>query len=74
MASRIDRSALQLSDRLAGERVEAGDTLDLVSPKLDPHRLFLVGGEHLDGVAAHPEGAALEDVVVALVLDVDEAL
>jgi hypothetical protein len=41
--------------------------------KLDAHRdALLVGGEDLDHVAAHAEGAAVEVDVVALVLDLDE--
>ena len=47
-------------DRLAGERIDLGDPLDLVAPELDADRLLLVGREDLDGVAAHPEGARLE--------------
>ena len=47
----------------------AADALDLVAPQLDADRLLLVGGEDLDGVAAHPEGALLEGGVVAAVLD-----
>jgi hypothetical protein len=63
---RVDRGALQHGDRLAGERVEAGDPLDLVAPQLDAHPLLVVGGVDLDRVAAHAEGAALEGGVVAL--------
>ena len=49
------------------------DALDLVAEELDADRaLLLVGGEDLDDVAAHAEGAAVEVDVVALVLDVDE--
>ena len=55
--------------RLAGERIDLGDALDLVAPQLDAHALLLVGREDLDRVAAHAEGAALERDVVALVLD-----
>ena len=70
---RIDRGPPQRGDRLAGERVEARDPLDLVAPQLDPDRLLLVRGKHFDRIAAHAEGAALERDVVALVQDVHQA-
>ena len=62
---RIDRRPLQLRDRLAGERVDLADPLDLVAPQLDADGLLLVRGEDLDRVAAHAEGALLEGDVVA---------
>ncbi len=59
---------------VAGQGIEFGDRFDLVAEHLEPPRLVLVvGGEKVDRVAAHPEGAALEGVVVALVLLLDEA-
>ncbi len=61
-----------LGEDLAGQRVQGHEPLDLVAEHLDPHRMLLVHGEHLDGVAAHAEGAAREGDVVARVLDVDE--
>ena len=65
--------ALELADHLAAQRIDLVQRLDLVAEELDAHRAALfVGGEDLDGVAAHAEGAAMEVVVVALVLDVDQ--
>ena len=46
--------------------------LDLVAEVLDADGQFLVGGDDLDRVAAHPEGAAGERHVVAVVLHVDQ--
>ena len=59
--------------RLAGQRVEGADALDLVAEELDADPALLVGGQDLDHVAAHAEGAALEVEVVALVLHLDQA-
>jgi hypothetical protein len=59
---------------LARERVEHADPLHLVAPPLDPVAGLLVGREDLDGVARDPERAAGATHLVALVLDVDEAL
>jgi hypothetical protein len=70
---REDVQVLVLADDLAGERVEGGQRLDLVTEHLDTDGEFLVDREDLDGVAADPEGAAAEGQVVARVLDVHEA-
>ena len=59
---------------LAGQRIELDDRFDLVAEQLDaPGLVLVVGREQVDRVAAHAEGAALEGVVVALVLLLDEA-
>ena len=68
-----DVQLLVVGDDLAGERVQRGERLDLVAEHLDADGQLLVDREDLDGVAAHPEGAAGEGHVVARVLDVDEA-
>ncbi len=57
---------------VAGEGVEAPDPLHLVAEELDAHRLLLVGGMELDGVAPHPEMAAGEHGVVAVVVQVHQ--
>ena len=73
MAGRIDGHLVELPQRLAAQRIDLGDPVDLVAEELDAQRpRLLVGGEDLDDVAAHAEGAAVEVVVVALVLDVDQ--
>ncbi len=52
----------------------SGQDLDLVAEHLDADgQLARRPGIDLDGVAAHPEGAAGEGHVVARLLDVDEA-
>ena len=63
---------LELLDDLAGERVDRRDALHLVAEERDPDATLLVGGEHLDGVAPHPELVPGEVEVVALVLQLDE--
>ena len=58
---------------MAGERVELDDLLQLVAEERQPPGAVVkVRREHLDGVAAHPEGTARERLVVALVLQRDE--
>ena len=57
---------LQRSQRVPGERIEAGDALDFVAEELDAQaRPLGVGRTNLHGVAAHAKFAALEGDVVA---------
>jgi hypothetical protein len=59
----------RIAGLLPGERVELDDLLHLVAEQRQPPGAVLqVGREQLDRVAAHPERAALEGLVVALVL------
>ena len=46
--------------------------VDFVAEEFGPDGGFFVGGDDVDGVAFHPEGAAGEPDVVAFVLDIDE--
>ncbi len=59
-------------DHIARERVQRVEGLDLVAEHLDADRELFVDRDDLDRVAAHPELAAREVVVVALVLHIDE--
>ena len=58
--------------RLAGQRIERGQLVDLVAEQADAQRELFVRRIDLDDVAADAEGAAAELVVVALVLDFDQ--
>ena len=69
---RVDVQLVERLDRLAGERVDDGQSVDLVAEQFDAEGELLGRGPDLDGVAADAELAALEGDVVALVLDVDE--
>ena len=69
---RIHRHAIVAAERLAGQRIERHQLVDLVAEEPDAQRRFLVRRIHLDDVAAHAERAAAELVIVALVLDLDE--
>jgi hypothetical protein len=60
------------ADGLAGQRIECDELVDLIAEQVDPDRVLFVRGEHLDGVAAHPERAASEIVVVPFVLNLHE--
>ena len=69
----VDLDLLELGHRLAGKRVELRNLLDLVAEEADaPGAVFIVGGVNFQGVAAHPEIAARETEVAALVLHGDE--
>ncbi len=72
VGGREDVCALQFAQLLAGQRVDRGDAVDRVAEHLDAQHRRLVGRMHLDGVATHPEVAAAERHVVAVVLHVDE--
>ena len=72
VGGREDVELLVLGQHLAGDRVERHQPLDLVAEELDPDRELLVDREDLEGVAAHPEGAAGERHVVAGVLDLHQ--
>ena len=52
---RVDDELVEHGHLLAGERVDDLDALDLVAEQLDADGRLLVGGVHLDRVAAHPE-------------------
>ena len=69
----IDLDAVEARDLLAGQRIELGDLLDLVAEEADPPGgVLIVRREDFEVVAAHPEIAAREGLVVALVLQRDE--
>jgi hypothetical protein len=73
MAARVDREARDLLAHAAGERIHQRQAFDLVVEQLDAQRqLGVLGREHVDGVAAHAEGAAAEVDLVALVLHADQ--
>ena len=58
---------------VAGERVKAGDALDLVAEEFEADALLVeVRGAHFHDIAAHAEAAALKGHVVALVEHVDQ--
>ena len=70
----VDDDVVQRQGLVAGQRIELGDRFDLVAEHLEaPGPILVMGREQVDRVAAHPEAAALEGVVVALVLLLDEA-
>ncbi len=73
VARGVDRHALESAQHGAAEGIDLGEGLHHVAEELDADRpRLLVGGEDLHHVAPHPEGAAVEVVVAALVLHVDQ--
>ena len=69
---RVDGDLVVPPERLAGERIEGDQLVDLVAEQLDAQRRVLVRRLDLDDVPPHAEDAPGELVVVALVLDFDE--
>ena len=73
MAVGVDLDRLQRGGLLAGQRIDLVDRLDLVAEQRDaPGAVLVMRRKQLDRVAAHPEAAAEEIVVVAAVLQLDE--
>ena len=69
----VDLDEFELLRLLPGQGIEFGDRLDCVAEEADaPGAVLVVGGEDLDRVAAHPEEAAGEVGLRALVLQGDE--
>ena len=69
----VDLHELEFVGLLPGERIELVDRFDLVAEQRHPPgAVLVVGGEDLDHVAAHAEGAAIEVAGAALVLQRDE--
>ena len=67
-----DLHLIQFGQYLAGERINLGDALDLVSPKADAVGGLAVCRHHLQRVAPHAKGPALQIEVVPLVIDADQ--
>ena len=73
MALGVDHEARDLLPHPAGQRVEQAQGFDLVVEQLQPQReLVVFSRKDVDGVAAHPEGAARKVGVVAAVLHADQ--
>ena len=68
-----DHELLERFEPFPRQRVDHGDLLDLVAEEFDAHSRLVVGGVNLDRVASHPELAANEIHVVALVLQFDKS-
>ena len=68
-----DNNARQRFECAAGERVKLGDSIDLVTEKLNANPLFGFRRANLDRVPAHAELASLELNVVTLVLNLNQA-
>jgi hypothetical protein len=69
---RIDRHPLERRDRFARERVDLRNTFDFIAPKLEPHRLLLVGRIDLHRIAPHAERATVECDIVTQILNADQ--
>lgn len=73
VAAGVDSEARNALAHAARERVEQLQAFNLVVEEFDADgQLGMLGGEDIDGVAAHAELAAAEVLVVALVLHADQ--
>src|SRR5256885_3052135 len=63
---------LDVTDDLAGQRIDLDDAFNVVAVELDPSCNLIVRRLHVDGVATHPKARPTEIDVVALVLQVGE--
>ena len=72
--TRVHGEAGDFLPHAARQRVEQLDRFDLVVEHFQAHGQFrMLGGEDVDGIAAHAEGAAAEVDLVARVLHLDQA-
>ena len=69
---RIDGDPIVAAARPSRQRIEGDELVHLVAEQLDADAVVLVRREHFDRVAPHAESAAVEFVIVALVLDLDQ--
>ena len=67
-----NRQCLEFGDDLPSHLIDFSDELDLVAPKFHTKRIVGIRREDIEGIAAHAECSALQVVVVAIVLDIDE--
>ena len=75
MARRKDGNVPQLTERNAGQRVDAADAVHLIAEKLNADNVLIrIYRPNLHRVAAHTETVALERNVVALVLNRNQAV
>ncbi len=63
---------LERAENRAGQRIEFTEGLDGFAVELHPQTLFKVGGHHVDHLAAHPEAAGLQLVVIPLIKIIDQ--
>ena len=69
---RVDVHLVVVGQHLAGQRVNFGDAFDLVAPEADAVGGFFLRRLDLQHIAAHAEAAALQNVVVAVVVDLHQ--
>ena len=73
MAIGVNSDLFKLGGLVPGERIELDDPLDILAEHGNtPGAVFRMGGEYFDDVATDAEIAALERLVVAPVLQLDE--
>jgi len=69
VAGRVQHGFAYLGQHLAREGINLTHEVDVVAKKFQPQRpLVMVGGNDFKGIAAHAEGAAVEVVIIALVV------
>ena len=73
VGGREDHQFREFAQVLAGQGVDLGDRLDLITEQRDPDGGLLVGGMDLKRVAPDPELSPPQHQVIALVLHVNQA-
>ena len=58
VGGREDADGVGLTDDVTGERVDVVEGVNFVAEEFNPDGGFFVGGDDVNGVAFHPEGAA----------------
>ena len=74
LANGHDRDLVDGAGRPLRRRIEAAQRLDHVADELEPHRLDVAGGKHIDDAAADGERAVLVDRVLAREAGVNEQI
>ena len=73
MGFRIDRQPVVLFQDAPGDRIDLSDGIDFVAEHLDADRIVFIGREHFDHVAARPEEASLQPIILAGILHFNQA-
>ena len=74
MRRRPNGQRLEFVELLARHVVDFLDALDFIAPEFHAHRIVGIRRKHIERVAAHAKGSALEFIIVAVVLDIDELM
>ena len=72
MRSRPNGQRFEGIQHFTGDIVDLRDFLDLVAPEFHANRIVRIGRKHIERIATHAERTALQFVIIAVILNVDE--